>query len=211
MLAGRPMLARLAVALALLVAPSGPRAQQQGPEALVRAMRDGDVVVFLRYAATVASQVDTGRLGDRGGQRNLSPEGRAQAEALGRAFRALGVPLGERVLASPVFRALDTAEIAFGPERVEATLDLVADDHAGAELGRMLEATARLLSTPPPEGGTRLLVGHRTPLEMVTGRPFGDDVLPEGAMAVFAPDGDGARVLGTLTAEELVAMAGKSS
>ena len=68
------MLARLAAAL--LVAPSGLRAQEP-PGARIEAMRRGGVVVFLRHAATVGSQVDTGRLGDRAGQRNLSPEGRA--------------------------------------------------------------------------------------------------------------------------------------
>ena len=119
------------------------------------------------------------------------------------------MPLGERVLASPVHRARDTAEIAFGPEGVEVTMDLVADDYAGLGLGRMLEATARLLAAPPPPGETRLLVGHRTPLEMVTGLSFGGDVLPEGAMALFASDGDGARFLGTLAAGELLGAAGE--
>ena len=50
-----------------------------------------------------------------------------------------------------------------------------------------------------------LLIGHRTPLEMVTGQGFPDAVLPEGAMAVFAPVGDGYRLLGTLSADALVA------
>ena len=99
------------------------------------------------------SQVDTGRLGDRAGQRNLSPEGIEQARTLGEAFRALEIPL-DRILASPVFRARDTAELAFGADEIEVTTDLVADDYAGGEIRRMLEATDRLLATPPPPART---------------------------------------------------------
>ena len=65
---------------------------------------DGNKVIYLRHATTDQRQVDTGRLGDRSGQRNLTPEGIRQAENLGRALRALRVPLNE-ILASPVFRA----------------------------------------------------------------------------------------------------------
>ena len=83
---------------------------------------------------------------------------------------------------------------------------LAADDYAGGQVNFMVESTGRLLRTPPPSGANLLLVGHRTPLEMVTKQRFPDTVLPEGAMAVFAPTGNEARLLGTLTAEELIAV-----
>lgn len=195
----------LIAALALLAwRPAHARAQTGA--SLVAAMRAGGVVVFLRHAATVASQIDTGRLGDRGGQRNLSPAGIRQARELGAAFRALRIPIAE-VLASPVFRARDTAELAFGAAAVRVTTDLVADEYAGGQVRQMVEATRRLLSTPPPARRTRLLVGHRTPLELATGRRFPDSILPEGALAVFEPRGGEARLLGTLTADGLAAQA----
>ena len=181
------------------------RAQATTPAQLVAAMRAGGKVVFLRHARTVQEQVDTGRLGDRAGQRNLSPEGINQARALGRAFRELDIGFG-RILASPVFRARDTAELAFGPGGFTESMDVVADEYAGGQVNVMVESTARLLRTPPPAGANLLLVGHRTPLEMVTKQRFPDTILPEGAMAVFAPTGNEARLLGTLTAEELVAV-----
>ena len=184
-------------------------AQQSGggsaAEVLVAAMQDGGKVIYLRHAATNQKEIDTGRLGDRTGQRNLSPEGIRQAQNLGRALWALRIPLNQ-ILASPVFRARDTAELAFGAERTRVTLDLVADDYAGGQVKAMLDATGRLLRTPPPPGENRVLVGHRTPLEMVTGRSFPDAVLPEGAMAVFLPGPD-PQLLGTITAERLVASA----
>jgi phosphohistidine phosphatase SixA len=178
---------------------------QATPAQLVVAMREGGKVVFLRHAKTVQEQIDTGRLGDRAGQRNLSPAGIEQARALGRAFRALDISFG-RILASPVFRARDTAELAFGAGSFTESMEVVADEYAGGQVSFMVESTGRLLRTRPPTGANLLLVGHRTPLEMVTGRRFPDTILPEGAMAVFAPIGNEARLLGTLTAEELTAV-----
>jgi phosphohistidine phosphatase SixA len=176
---------------------------QATPAQLVVAMREGGKVVFLRHARTVQDQIDTGRLGDRAGQRNLSPAGIEQARALGRAFRELDIGFG-RILASPVFRARDTAELAFGAGNFTESMEVVADEYAGGQVNFMVDSTRRLLRTPPPSGANLLLVGHRTPLEMVTGRRFPDTILPEGAMAVFAPAGNEARLLGTLTAEELI-------
>jgi phosphohistidine phosphatase SixA len=191
--------------VALLLACVRLAAAQSQAEMLVAAMQDGGKVIYLRHAATNPKEVDTGRLGDRAGQRNLSPAGIAQARALGNAFRSLQIPMGE-ILASPVFRARDTGELAFGANRIRVTADLVADDYAGPNVRAMLDATRRLLRTATPPGDNRILIGHRTPLEMVLQRGFPDTVLPEGAIAVFEPNSDGTepRLLGTITAERLI-------
>lgn len=180
-------------------------AAQSEAEILVAAMQDGGKVIYLRHGVTNPKEIDTGRLGDRAGQRNLSPAGAAQAKALGTAFRSLHIPMGQ-ILASPVFRARDTAELAFGADRIEVTTDLVADDYAGSNLRAMLDATRRLLRTVTPPGDNRILIGHRAPLEMVLQRSFSDAVLPEGAMAVFLPRGiaDEPRLLGIITAERFI-------
>jgi phosphohistidine phosphatase SixA len=178
---------------------------QPTPGQLAAAMREGGKVVFLRHARTVQEQIDTGRLGDRAGQRNLSPQGIEQARALGRAFRELEIRFG-RILASPVYRARDTAELAFGAGNFMESMEVVADDYAGGQLNFMVESSRRLLRTPQPAGTNLLLVGHRTPLEMVTRRRFPDTILPEGAMAIFEPGGSEGRLIGTLTAEELIAV-----
>ena len=198
------LVSRIVAFTILVVAASAVRAQA-GPQDLVEAIQRGGNVIFLRHAATDRSQIDTGRLGDRAGQRNLSPSGIEQAKALGAAFAELDIDF-DRILASPVYRARDTAELAFGPDNITVTMDLVADDYAGKELNRMLNATRRLLAEPP-SGGNTLLIGHWIPLAMVTGLPLGDEVFPEGAMAVFEPTGPDARFLGILTADELFAAA----
>jgi hypothetical protein len=86
------------------------------------------------------------------------------------------------------------------------SMEVVADDYAGGQLNFMVESSRRLLRTPQPAGTNLLLVGHRTPLEMVTRRRFPDTILPEGAMAIFEPGGSEGRLIGTLTAEELIAV-----
>lgn len=113
-----------------------------------------------------------------------------------------------RIFASPVYRARETAELVFGAEEIQVTMDFVADDYAGGALRDMIAATDRLLATEPPEGANLLLVGHRTPLEMVTGQDFPDTILPEGAMVVIELGGDGTRRLGTVSADALIAAAG---
>ena len=187
----------------VLVAGRAATAQSEA-EVLVAGMQDGNKVIYLRHAATNANEIDTGRLGDRAGQRNLSAAGIAQAKALGNAFRALNIPRGE-ILVSPVFRARDTGELAFGDE-INVTMDLVADDYAGPNLRAMIDATRHLLRKIPPPGDNRILIGHRTPLELVLRRSFPDTVLPEGAMAVFLPRGAASepRLLGTITAERFI-------
>jgi phosphohistidine phosphatase SixA len=188
-----------------LLAWASQAAAQTEAEILVAAMQDGGKVIYLRHGATNQNEVDTGRLGDRAGQRNLSTAGVAQVKALGNAFRSLKIPMGQ-ILVSPVFRARDTGELAFGAEQVQVTMDLVADDYAGQNVPAMINATRRLLRTLTPPGDNRILIGHRTPLEMVMERSFPDAILPEGAMAVFVPAGPSnpPRLLGTITAERLI-------
>jgi len=188
---------------------SGEALAQASPEELVAAMQKGGKIIFLRHAATNSNEIDTGQLGNRAGQRNLSEGGIAQANALGDAFRAANISF-DRILASPVFRARDTAELAFATDNIEVTMELVADDYAGSQLQFMIESTQRLLNTPPPESENILLIGHRTPLQMATNQRFPDSILPEGAMAVFEPGSDSAMLLGTLTAEDLVSIASET-
>ncbi|MBI4885770.1 MAG: hypothetical protein HY824_01635 [Acidobacteria bacterium] len=148
------------------------RAQSPG-ELLVAAIQDGGKTMYLRSKTSDAARV---------------------ADRLGRALRALRVPLNE-ILASPVPGARETADIAFGADLVRVTRDLVAR-----------EDTRRLIGTPAGPGMNRDLDGERAALEQAAGRAFDDRLLPEGAMAVFLPGG-GLELLGTITAEQVIASA----
>ena len=104
-------------------------------KALAERLRSGGLILFFRHADTTGMPCDRSyRIGDRDGQRNLSPEGREQARRIGEALHAFGIPIEYPVRAGPVYRARDTAELAFRAERVEVTESLLADDYAGPRL-----------------------------------------------------------------------------
>ncbi|MFC4174965.1 histidine phosphatase family protein [Microvirga sp. GCM10011540] len=173
--------------------------QEPEGERLVERLRRGGLVLFFRHADTTGMPCDRSyRIGERSGQRNLSPEGREQSRRIGEILSALGIPIAEPVLAGPVFRARDTAEIAFGPERVRVTDSLLADDYSGNRLQWVLAEHRRLFSDPVPSGVNRVLVGHRTPAIMVLGPGVGGTALPEGAAVVIDPERGDPRVLGIL-------------
>jgi phosphohistidine phosphatase SixA len=192
---------------ALLLARPGLAATAQGAEAasLVAALRAGGVVAVMRHGITDRSQVDTGDLANRAGQRNLSEAGRAQSIRTGRAVAALGIPLGQ-VLASPVFRALDTADLAFGSRRV-VEANLTADDYTPdfALLRARIDWLRARSGRPSAPDRTDVLVGHIVPLGMALGRGLAQEEFPEGSFAVFA---QGGRLIGILAAETLWAAAG---
>jgi phosphohistidine phosphatase SixA len=124
---------------------------------LATALRDGGVVLVMRHAKTETATDETEVLGDCGQQRNLSEEGREQARAIGRDIEALGVPVDE-VRASPLCRAKETADLAFGASTVDETLvspgvtgTIEDDDRRIAQL--------REMATAPP-GKVTVLVTH---------------------------------------------------
>ncbi|WP_424814472.1 histidine phosphatase family protein [Roseococcus sp. YIM B11640] len=166
----------------------------------VALLRGGGLNLYFRHGITDRSQSDSGRRGDRAGQRNLSAAGREQATKLGRAFRALDIPVAE-VLTSEVFRARDTAELAFGAARVEP--DLIADDYTPGNAAEDARHVSRRLATPVI-GGNRVMVGHIVPLGLILGRSLAQAEFPEGAAAVFRPLGADWEFLGFVRAEQLI-------
>lgn len=160
------------------------------PEAapLVERLRTGGLVLYFRHADTAGMPCDSSfRIGDRAGQRNISPRGREQSRLIGEAMAALRIPVAKPVLAGPVYRARDTAEEAFGVSEVRVTDSLTADDYAGPRLDWVLAEHRRLMAEPPPAGLNRVLVGHRTPAIMLFGPEVAGRAFPEGAAIVMEP------------------------
>lgn len=170
-------------------------------------LRGGGHVIYMRHAITDRSQADTGRLGDRAGQRNLSAEGIAQARALSAAMARLRIPL-RPVRTSPVFRASDTAGIMARGGPVEVTMDLVADDYT-ADIPAAIAGARRALATPPPPATNTLLVGHIHVFgPAVFGRMLAQGDFPEGAFGVVEPAPPGFRFITVLTPAAVFAAAG---
>lgn len=156
---------------------------------LVTALRGGGHVLYLRHTSTPEDATDQpDSLGDCTRQRLLDDAGREDARALGEALRALEVPVGQ-VLASPMCRTVETAELAFGRATTQdALLGPTPDTRA-----RTTEALRRLLRAEPDDGENTVLVGHLTNLRLLsTASP------DEGGTVVLRPDGEGFHLVGSV-------------
>jgi phosphohistidine phosphatase SixA len=172
----------------------------------VDALRGGGFVLYMRHAITDRSQADTGRLGDRAGQRNLSAAGVAQARALSDAMARLAVPL-RPIRSSPVFRAADTAQAMARGGPVEVTMELVADDYT-ADVPGAIASARRAMGTPPPAGSNALLVGHIHVFgPAILGRMLAQAEFPEGAFGMLAPEAGGPRLVQVILPEAVIAAA----
>ena len=177
----------LALLCSALLAPAA-RADEQ----LWRLLQGGGQVVLVRHAVTDAGVGDPPgfRLDDCATQRNLSAEGRREAQRLGEALRARKVPV-EKVLASPWCRCVETARLAFGsaPEPHAALSNLFGRHERAPEQ----VAAMRRLVQRPPGGGNLFLVTHGSTTLALTG------VSPGTAeMVVLTPQAGGFRVAGRL-------------
>lgn len=198
----------------LLIAVSVPAAAAEASftgEALVHALRLGGYNIYFRHAATDWSQSDkVEKAGDwtscdPSRIRQLSDEGRDSARAVGKAMRALNIPVGE-VLASPYCRTVETATLMdLGP--VDTTTDVMNMRVASYFGGRAaIAGTARKrLSTPPAKGTNTVIVAHGNVAREAT------PVYPgEAEGVVFLPDGAGGfRFVGRLTPKDWTALADK--
>jgi phosphohistidine phosphatase SixA len=143
---------------------------------LVDALRRGGYVIYFRHAATDQTQTDRD-LSRCETQRNLNEQGRAEARAIGQAFRALNIPIGQ-VLSSGYCRARDTAQLAFG--RAEIVRDI--SGLPAADRDRRAAALRRLLGTPPPAGTNTVIVSHGFNITAAA-----NISIAEGEAAIFAP------------------------
>lgn len=192
-----PSLVFVLAATFLGLASTGGQAQTGDQSALIEALQQGGYVVYMRHADTTGEPLDrTIDLTNRALQRNLSEAGRVQAVAIGAAIQRLELKVGH-IAVSPVFRARDTAELAFGAERVEIDSWLIADDFASGGYNAHISMLRQYLSTSPTEGNT-WLIGHVIPISIATSSEVIRANFPEGAAAVFRPDDNRFQLIGIL-------------
>jgi phosphohistidine phosphatase SixA len=154
---------------------------------LMEALRGGGYTVLLRHTATqkVTPDQNLFNIDDCSTQRNLSDEGRRQAERIGRSFEKLGIPVGE-VLSSPYCRCMDTGQLAFGKASSSEVLR-VGDSEPGSGRDDPGVAIRKLLDTPPEAGKNSVLIAHTVTFLYA----FGLTNRPEGIAHVFRPSGVG--------------------
>ena len=134
----------------LISLPAAVHAQKQFTDnELIASLKKGGHVIFIRHATTDVSKTDQNRedLSDWNKQRNLSDTGRREAVAIGLAFRAMAIPVGD-ILASPYCRCIETGKLAFGKAQISKELAFsVAEDKKNAEL--LAKSLKAMLGTKP--------------------------------------------------------------
>jgi phosphohistidine phosphatase SixA len=157
--------------------------------ALAKALKQGGVVLVMRHAKTENTTDRVETIGDCTTQRNLSEEGREQARQIGRDIKALGVPV-DKVLASPLCRAKDTADLAFGHSTARMALLSAGEEATPADERRIRKLRAM---SSAPAGSATVLVTH-------TGNIGGAfDLSVEEGEIVVVRDG---KVLGTVKPDD---------
>jgi phosphohistidine phosphatase SixA len=159
---------------------------------LVADLRGGGYVIVMRHAHSPAEPPAAGQAdpANKTGERQLDAAGKAQAEAIGRALKALGVPIGP-VYSSPTFRALQTARL-MGFAKPQALAELgdggasMAASAAGKAGTAWLKAKA---GEAPPAGKDALIITHGPNLVLAFGDGLKD--MGDGEAAVLRPDGKG--------------------
>lgn len=162
---------------------------QEQTKILLDGLHQGGFVIFMRHAATDHTQKDANSndLTNCAQQRNLSVEGRSQAKAVGEAFKALQIPVGD-VYSSVFCRCLDTAKIAFGKAISSPKISSIQDLPV-AERDVRVKALRDLLHRAPQSNTNTVIVSHLYLFEFAAGLS-----VDEGEIAIFKPKADGSRI-----------------
>jgi phosphohistidine phosphatase SixA len=154
-------LALAALAISLLAAPGAAADSEEAWAALVK----GSHVALVRHGSAppgYGGDPPGFKIDDCATQRNMDERGRAQARALGEAFRQHGVRV-DKILSSPWCRCLETARLmAVGP--VENTWAVAASDRSPERLVVLKQIVS---SWRGP--GTLVLVTHALTVQALIG------------------------------------------
>jgi broad specificity phosphatase PhoE len=169
----------MALAFLFFLVMTWPQALQASDEAW-QALRDGSTIALFRHArAPGTGDPANFRLDDCATQRNLSAEGRRQAQAIGEQFRARQIPV-EQVLSSRWCRALDTARLAFG--NLTEPFPPLDSFFSGRDQEQAQTQAVRRKLQDWRSSGVLVLVTHQVNITALTG------VFPsEGEMLVLKP------------------------
>lgn len=170
-------------------APSDPDAEVK----IWQQLKEGGCVLVMRHALKQSGDEPNLVIDDRATQVNLSPEGVAQAKAVGQQIKSHDVPIGQ-VLSSPYFRCRDTAEATFGSVEVNQSLVALPADE---RLADRQTAAMRQLVTGWKGPKNLAVVTHSPNIKALTGVE-----LPMGGLVVLKPTRENFEVVGTLLPDD---------
>jgi len=158
------LLLGFALAALLAAAPSRAEASEAAWDAL---KRPGTVALMRHALAPGTGDPPDFSLADPSSQRNLDARGRAQARAIGAAFRARGIRI-DRVLTSQWNRCRETAALLdLGPVEDFPALNSFFNDRSTEQA--QTDALRALLAGLPPDEKL-MLVTHQVNITALTGR-----------------------------------------
>lgn len=183
----------LTLGLALLAIPARAQVPRPDPATLRAALGRGGLLIGFRHGRTLRGGVDSADW-PRERQRLLSPEGEAQARAVGAAFRRNGW-IADPVQASPLYRCREYAEIAFGHVTpLDELTGLLTDQTARDPRAAYARAMVR---QPVAAGRNRVVVTHTSNMREAVGL-----TLDEGGAAIIRPAAGGAELIAVLDAPD---------
>ena len=162
-------LAFVALAVALMAAPVAAAASDEAWAVLAK----GGHVALVRHGNAPPGYGDPPgfKIDDCATQRNMDERGRAQARAVGEAFRQHGVAV-DKILSSPLCRCLETARLMdLGP--VESVMAVASSERSPERLVVLKEMVAAWRGP-----GTLVLVTHAFTIRALVG------IMPEQAETV---------------------------
>ena len=181
----------LGVVVVALVA--GTAWSQTSPSAgeVLKLLGGGGYVIVFRHGATHADQADTDplNLDNVAKQRQLNDKGRADATAVGEAFRGAAIPVGKSY-SSRFYRAVETARLIGGKEP-QTTPDITEGGQVVSpnENTRRTQALRALVATAPAPGTNTLIVTHKPNILDAFGKDWFE--IKEGEASIFRPEGNG--------------------
>jgi phosphohistidine phosphatase SixA len=184
-------------------------AETPGPE-LVAQLRQGGYVLLMRHASSPLAVPDKASANpdNTKPERQLDQTGRDTAKAMGEAFKALRIPVGD-VLSSPTYRAQETIRYAaFGTPKLG---DQLGDGGQSMSVtpANSADWLRMQVAMKPRAGANTILVTHMP--NIVAAFPADSAKLTDGEMLVFRPDGKGgAEMIARVTIGEWPALAAKS-
>lgn len=198
----RAVIALLVGVAVLLGAGCGDDPEPAAPaeKPIVRILRQGGLTLVMRHALTDTAISQRELLSSCATQRNLTVAGREQARAIGRAMRALRIPIGQ-VRTSPLCRTRDTARLAFGRATVDRMLVNTGILGTEADDRRRARALRAFVRRPPKAGENTILVTHSPNILAASG----EDTVDEGEILAL---GRGGRLVGRVKAEQWAGFTG---
>ncbi len=196
-----------ATVMAMAAVPA--KAQQMPGMALIGALKGGGYVLVMRHANSPGMPPNKANADPENTEleRQLDATGKETARAMGVAFKALGIPVGE-VMVSPTYRARLTVQLAaFGTPKILSDLDEGAAGMA-ANAEKAKADFLRAKSGEAPRAGTNtILVSHAPNIQAA----FGKDAegIASGETLVFRPAAGGAALVARVKIDEWPKLVGK--